>query len=90
MPGEEILSTVPGNKYQVMSGTSMATPAAAGLLACALSSRPNDEEIRTIEGMREFLKNHAEDRGQLGKDNRFGFGVPIAEDLVRDQEYWFF
>ncbi len=90
MPGEEILSTVPGNKYQVMSGTSMATPAAAGLLACALSSRPNDEKIRTIEGMREFLKNHAEDRGQLGKDNRFGFGVPIAEDLVRDQEYWFF
>lgn len=90
MPGEEILSTVPGNKYQVMSGTSMATPAAAGLLACILASRPHDAGLRELMGMRAFLKKHAEDRGELGKDNRFGFGVPSAEDLVRDPEYWFF
>lgn len=90
MPGEEILSTVPGNRYQVMSGTSMATPAAAGLLACILSSRPRDNSIRSIRGMREFLKAHSEDRGQLGKDNRFGFGVPKAIEMVRNPEYWFF
>lgn len=90
MPGEQILSTIPGNKYQVMSGTSMATPAAAGLLACALASRPGDDEIRTAEGMRNFLKLHAEDRGDLGKDDRFGFGVPIADQLIRAPEYWFF
>jgi subtilisin family serine protease len=90
MPGEEILSTVPGNKYQVMSGTSMATPAAAGLLACILSSRPRDTSIRNIRGMKAFLKEHSEDRGQLGQDNRFGFGVPEATELVRNPEYWFF
>ena len=90
MPGEEILSTVPGNQYQVMSGTSMATPAAAGLLACMLSSRPNDYSIRNLDGLREFIKQHAEDRGGLGKDSRFGFGVPSATDLVRDPEYWMF
>ncbi len=90
MPGEEILSTVPGDRYQVMSGTSMATPAAAGLLACILASRPHDRSIRTINGLREFLKRHAEDRGELGKDNRFGFGVPQGCELVRDQEFWFF
>ena len=90
MPGEEILSTVPGNKYQVMSGTSMATPAAAGLIACVLGSRPHDSSIRNAAGLREFLRSHAEDRGELGKDNRFGFGVPTVEDLVRDPEYWFF
>jgi len=90
MPGEEILSTIPDDKYQVMSGTSMATPAAAGLLACVLASRPNDHSIRTPEGMRELLKAHSEDRGELGKDNRFGFGVPSVDELVRDSEYWFF
>lgn len=90
MPGEEILSTFPGQQYRVMSGTSMATPAAAGLLACILSSRPHDSSIRNLKGMREFLAEHSEDRGQLGKDNRFGFGVPNAAELVRNPEYWFF
>lgn len=90
MPGEEILSTVPGNQYQVMSGTSMATPAAAGLLACVLSSRPRDNSIRTVRGMRDFLKVHSEDRGELGRDNRFGFGVPRADELIRDNQYWCF
>ena len=90
MPGEEILSTVPGNRYQVMSGTSMATPAAAGLLACVLASRPLDRSIRNTLGMREFLTKHVADRGEAGKDNRFGFGVPIGNDLIRDPEYWMF
>lgn len=90
MPGEEILSTVPGDRYQVMSGTSMATPAAAGLLACALSSRPLDSRIRNTQGMREFLKSRVTDRGEQGKDLRFGFGVPIGNELVRDPEYWMF
>ena len=76
LPGEEILSTVPGNRYQVMSGTSMATPAAAGLIACILASRPHDSTIRTVAGLRQLIQRHADDRGELGKDNRFGFGVP--------------
>jgi len=90
MPGAEILSTVPGGRYQVMSGTSMATPAAAGLLACVLSSRPEDNQIRGTDGMRKFLIQSVKDRGEEGKDNRFGFGVPDAEQLIRDPEYWFF
>ena len=32
-PGENIMSTVPGDKYSSMSGTSMATPLVAGLVA---------------------------------------------------------
>ena len=90
MPGEEILSTVPGNRYQVMSGTSMATPAAAGLLACVLASRPHSRNLQSAAAMREFLKNHTDDRGLTGKDDRFGFGVPVGETLVRDPEYWIF
>ena len=40
-PGEDILSTIPGNKYQRDSGTSMAAPMVTGLAALMLSYYPN-------------------------------------------------
>ncbi len=36
-PGENILSTVPGNSYKKMSGTSMATPMVSGILGLLMS-----------------------------------------------------
>jgi subtilisin family serine protease len=37
-PGSDIISTVPGNKWQSMSGTSMATPLVAGSIARGLGA----------------------------------------------------
>lgn len=39
-PGSNIFSTVPGNKYESMSGTSMATPTTVGVAAEILSHYP--------------------------------------------------
>jgi thermitase len=39
-PGSDIYSTVPGNRYASMSGTSMATPTTVGMLAEVLSQYP--------------------------------------------------
>lgn len=40
-PGHELNSTVPGNKYAVLSGTSMAAPVVSGVLALTWSLRPD-------------------------------------------------
>lgn len=45
-PGSNIYSTLPGNKYGALNGTSMATPYVAGLLGIMKSLRP---ELTTVE-----------------------------------------
>lgn len=40
-PGENILSTKNGGQYQLMSGTSMATPLVSGVLALMIARRPD-------------------------------------------------
>jgi hypothetical protein len=49
-PGENVLSTVPGNTYTTMSGTSMSTPTTAGVLAMMRSFMPSltNDQIDTL------------------------------------------
>lgn len=85
-PGEDILSTWPNDAFRKISGTSMATPAAAGLTALMLSyhlNNPRAEPIRNNNDLRKHWADHAQDHGAPGKDNGFGWGIPDVDGVVR-------
>ncbi len=67
-PGSNILSTVPGNRYQKMSGTSMAAPLASGAIGLLLAENPN---LTPLE-VRERVEATAVRNGQLDKYTRSG------------------
>lgn len=61
--------------YGYMSGTSMATPAAAGIAALVWSNHPScsGSEVRNA------MKATAEDQGATGRDDYFGYGIVKAK-----------
>jgi len=69
-PGEGTTSTVPGGGYSSFGGTSGATPHVAGTAALILSINPNLEP----EDVSRILQTTAVEKGDPGKDNRYGAG----------------
>jgi subtilisin family serine protease len=69
-PGQSIISSIPGG-WGTKSGTSMASPYVAGIVAATLSSRgpATHQEILTA------LTSTAQDRGLAGFDTEYGHGV---------------
>ncbi|MFT4926018.1 MAG: serine protease, partial [Phenylobacterium sp.] len=61
--------------YGTMSGTSMATPAVAGAAALVWSNH----QSCTGTQIRDALKASAEEQGQVGKDDYYGYGIVKAK-----------
>lgn len=70
-PGVEILSTVPNNKYESMSGTSMATPYVAGLVGIMKSLDPDltTKEVYNILNDTGLDTNDTEKTGKFLQPN---------------------
>lgn len=83
-PGEEITSTYLNGGYAVLSGTSMAAPAVAGLVALRLSSELAAGGIATTstQTMLAVLKDSAKDLGTPGFDNETGWGLVDPNKFV--------
>lgn len=70
-PGVNIYSTFPTNGYQAQTGTSMASPYVAGLLALYKEQYPT----YTVAQLRGLLYSNALDLGAPGKDYLYGYGL---------------
>lgn len=57
-PGSRILSTLPNNSYGLLSGTSMASPQVAGVLALMKSAHPGMKPKAMIATLREQAQDH--------------------------------
>lgn len=77
-PGSDIYSAEPGGGYQLLSGTSMAGPHVAGVVALMKASNPNIDVIT----IKETLMATAIDLGAAGEDNDYGHGFINAYDAV--------
>lgn len=73
-PGRGINSTYKGNTYAVLSGTSMATPAEAAILAIALSKWGN-QHLSSVAQVKAYLAWCATDLPPAGKDDNTGYGL---------------
>lgn len=84
--GVGLTSTLPGNTYGSLSGTSMASPSAAGAGAllydhyrAVLALAPSPETLKTL------MIHGATDLGNTGPDYQFGWGIintPASADLI--------
>ena len=77
-PGVDVYSAKPGGGFQNMSGTSMATPHVAGVVALMLQADPEIDHERVSE----ILQETALELGDPGKDGSYGSGRVNAFDAV--------
>jgi len=73
-PGVNIRSTWNDGLYNTISGTSMASPHVAGTVALMLGAGVLPAEVRAV------LQTTADDLGDAGYDNFYGYGLVDAEE----------
>ncbi len=83
-PGVDIKSAVSGNSYERSSGTSMAAPHVAGLIALMVAADLRDgTRDFSVDELERFLQLTAVDLGTPGADNDYGFGRVDAYAAVQ-------
>ena len=85
-PGQNIISSNHRGGRSSLSGTSMATPGAAGF-AAILQSFLVKHGFARLKNTREFIEfctKHATDAGAPGEDNRFGSGILRIFETLAD------
>ncbi len=82
-PGVDILSTVPGGKYDTYSGTSMATPHVAGAATLIASANPEISNENLRKALLEGTDQTAALKGKVATDGRLNVNnsLKVAQSL---------
>lgn len=85
-PGQEIISTLPGNDYNTGSGTSMAAPFVSGVIALMFAADPT----LTNDQVKHYLYSTATDTYTEGRDIYSGWGIidPYRAVSKAREGYW--
>ena len=84
-PGVNIYSTYLNNQYAKLSGTSMACPFMAGVVALLISKYKKNNEEYTVDKIKNQLVKKSNDKGIIGKDESWGYGIVDVHDLIIDK-----
>ena len=76
-PGKDIYSTLPGNKYASMSGTSMSSPHVTGVAALVMSANPRMSNVQVRIRLQVTAQNIA-NNGFIAKKDLYGYGLVDA------------
>lgn len=84
--GVDVVSALAGSKdgYSSMSGTSMAVPQVSGAAALLMEADPDMEPA----DVKRVLLKTADDLGQSGPDNIYGYGALNLTDALRSRQAW--
>ena len=85
-PGVNIYSTYLNNRYAKLSGTSMACPFMAGVVALLISRYKQKGEKYTVDKIKEQLINKSDDKGVIGKDDSWGYGIIDVYELITGEK----